>query len=257
MRLWLLGAVLAVGVVNAGRPAAAEPARTGFDFMSPQLQVMQRDDSQNPGMLWVQEGLALWARADGLARKSCADCHGATPAASLRGAATRYPAWDHTAGGAINLGQRVAMCRQRHQQAPPWATDSEPALALDAALAHASRGLPMAPPDDPRLAPLRAEGERLWKRRIGQLDLSCADCHDRLVGRRLGGSVVPPGNAAGYPSYRLEWQALGSLQRRIRNCVTGVRAQPWEPDSEPMRALELHLALRDRGAAMQAPSVRP
>lgn len=92
---------------------------------------------------------------------------------------------------------------------------------------------------------------------MGQLDLSCADCHDRLVGRRLGGSVIPPGNALGYPSYRLEWQAVGSLQRRLRSCVAGVRAHPWPQGSPEMLALEAHLAWRDRGARLQSPSVRP
>ena len=29
------------------------------------------------------------------------------------------------------------------------------------------------------------------------------------------------------PEYRLEWQAMGSLDRRIRNCMVGVRAEPF------------------------------
>ena len=36
-----------------------EPRRSGLDFMSPALQALQRDDSQNPAMLWVQDGAAL------------------------------------------------------------------------------------------------------------------------------------------------------------------------------------------------------
>jgi sulfur-oxidizing protein SoxA len=249
-------AALALGLLASGAPLA-EPARSGFDLMSPRLQAMQRDDSLNPGMLWVQDGRARWSQADGAARKSCAGCHGPTPGAQLRAAATRHPAWDEAEARSVNLAQRVNLCRQRHQQAAPLAEDSEPVLALTAALAHAARGLPVAPPEDPRLGPARDEGRRLWSQRMGQLDLSCADCHDRLAGRRLGGSAVPPGNAAGYPTYRLEWQTLGPLTRRIRNCLNGVRAETWPIGSPAMRAMEVWLAQRDRGLPLEAPAIRP
>lgn len=252
---WALPAVLAAGAMGAA--GAAEPPRSGFDVMSPPLQAMQRDDSLNPALLWVQDGLARWSRPDGATAKACADCHGPTPQATLGGVAARYPAWDAASGRVLNLADRIERCRQRHQQAAPQAEDSDAALALVAALAHAARGRPMAPPDDPALAAARAEGERWWHRRIGQLDLSCADCHDRHAGRRLGGNAIPPGNAAGYPTYRLEWQTLGSLQRRIRNCMTGVRAEPLVPGSAAMRAIEAWLAGRDRGRPVEAPAVRP
>ena len=61
----------------------------------------------------------------------------------------------------------------------------------------------------------------------GQLDLACAQCHDDNAGKRLGGSIIPQAHPTGYPIYRLEWQALGSLQRRLRGCLTGIRAEPF------------------------------
>jgi sulfur-oxidizing protein SoxA len=235
--------------VHAAGPSA-------FGMMSPELQAMQRDDSLNPGMLWVMEGQARWSRADGLAGKACADCHGATPAERLRGVAASYPAWDAAIGRPLNLGERIAACRSRHQ-AVREPSAPEAVLALEVAVAHASRGMPVATPDDARLQPWRARGQALWQQRIGQLDLSCAQCHDERVGKRLGGSLIPPGHAAGYPTYRLEWQALGNLQRRIRNCNTGVRAEPWLPGSDELRALEVFMAWRERGLSIEAPAVRP
>lgn len=229
--------------------------RSGFGFMGPALQAMQRDDTLNPAMLWVQEGRAAWrAPAPGGA---CADCHGAEPASRLAGVAARYPAWDAAAGRAVNLGQRIDACRVRQQRAPAFGADSPVRLALEAALGHASRGTPVTPPDDPRLAPARALGARLWHTRLGQLDLSCAHCHDARVGARLGGSTIPPGNGLGYPTYRLQWETLGTLQRRLRNCLTGVRAEPFAADAPEWVALELHLALRDRGLPVESPAVRP
>lgn len=262
--LWLPGLMLAALLMqSSARSQAVPPAppRTpatpsAFQMMGAPLQAMQRDDSLNPGMLWVLDGQARWARSEGSAGKSCGDCHGATPAEKMRGVAAAYPAWDATAGRPLNLGERIAACRSRHQGARE-ASAPDALLALEAAVAHASRGLPVSPPEDPRLHPWRARGQALWQQRIGQLDLSCAQCHDEQVGKRLGGSPIPPGHAAGYPTYRLEWQALGSLQRRIRNCNTGVRAEPWLPGSDELRALEVFMAWRERGVPVEAPAVRP
>ena len=54
---------------------ATDKRRSGFDTMSPRIQAMQRDDLQNPGMLWVADGEALWKKAAGTSA-SCAHCHG-------------------------------------------------------------------------------------------------------------------------------------------------------------------------------------
>lgn len=80
----------------------SDARRSGLDFMSPALQALQRDDSQNPGLLALQDGAALWHSPAGSAQKSCADCHGGANAAprSMAGVATRYPAWDPGAAAA-------------------------------------------------------------------------------------------------------------------------------------------------------------
>lgn len=239
---------------------AGPPPRTGLEMMSPQLQAMQQDDTLNPGMLWVQEGRARWREPAGAARRACAHCHGEDLAVAMRGVAASHPAWDAAFSRPVTLGQRIAQCRQRHQGLPPAQTsppDDEVGLALQAALAYASRGMPVTPPPDPGLQAWQQRGQTLWRQRMGQLDLSCAQCHDERAGLRLGGALIPPGNALGYPTYRLEWQALGSLQRRLRNCMTGVRAQPFSPQDDEATALEVFLHWRDRGLPMQSPAVRP
>jgi L-cysteine S-thiosulfotransferase len=105
--------------------------------------------------------------------------------------------------------------------------------------------------------PYRERGKALFFQRIGQLNLSCSQCHDSLAGGRLAGSTIPQGHATGYPIYRLEWQGMGSLQRRLRNCMTGVRAEPLPYGDEELVALELYLAWRSRGMAMETPAIRP
>ncbi len=100
-------------------------------------------------------------------------------------------------------------------------------------------------------------GSELYHRREGQLNLSCGQCHDDNWGKQLAGSPIPQGHPTGYPLYRLEWQSLGSLQRRLRNCMIGVRAEPYEYGAPEAVALELYLMERARGMPIETPAVRP
>ncbi|MCC2634783.1 MAG: soxA [Ramlibacter sp.] len=246
--------VLALAVACA-LPAAGDQRRSGFEDMGASTQAMQRDDGINPAMLWVQEGEQLWRRAPSSSARSCASCHG-EPAA-LRGVAARYPAWDAPLRRPVNLGTRINLCRERHQGEPPLPAEHGELLALESFVGMQSRGLPIAPPRDARLAPHLARGEALYRARIGQLELSCAQCHDERAGGRLGSALIPQGHATGYPIYRLEWQGPGSLARRLRGCMTGVRAEPPAAGSVEMAELELYLAARAMGMKLETPAVRP
>jgi L-cysteine S-thiosulfotransferase len=253
----LLAALAVAALLGcATAPPAADTRRSGFDFMAPETQAMQRDDKANPGMLWVQDGEQLWSKLPGAQGKACVACHAAA-ASSMRGVAARYPAWDAGLSRPVNLATRINLCRERHQQQPALRAEHPELLALEAYVAYQSRGLPITPDPDPRLQPFRERGAALFARRIGQLDLSCAQCHDQLAGGKLAGSTIPQGHATGYPLYRLEWQALGSLQRRLRGCMTGVRAEPFAANGVEMAELELHLAARAMGMALESPAVRP
>jgi sulfur-oxidizing protein SoxA len=207
-------------------------------------------------MLWVLDGQALWEQPAGPQGQRCGDCHAGDPARALRGVAVRYPRFDTTLGRPVTLAQRIAQCRGRQGAAVP-AAESRELLALEAFVAHQSRGLPIVPDPDRRLDPSRERGRAWFGRRIGQLNLSCAQCHDGLPGGRLGGSTIPQGHPSGYPIYRLEWQSLGSLQRRLRGCVTGVRAEPWPAEAPEWVELELYLMQRAAGLALETPAVRP
>lgn len=240
----------------ASQPAPKEARRSGYDFMGASTQAMQKDDTLNPGMLWVKDGEVLWNQPAGASGKACVSCHAAAQS-SMRGVATRYPAFEPTLGRPVALGQRINQCRQQHQQAPPLRAESQELLALESYVALQSRGLPLAPPDDARLEPFRRRGEQLFMQRIGQLNLSCAQCHDSLAGRRLGSSVIPEAHPTGYPVYRLEWQAMGSLQRRLRGCMSGVRAEPFAYGAQELVELELYLNARAKGMPLESPGVRP
>ena len=235
---------------------APQNRRSGYADMSPESKAMQDDDTANPGTLAVLDGEALWNRKTGAADISCAGCHG-DAASSMKGVAARYPAFDVESGKPVDIDERINLERTRRQKAPPLKNESADLLALSAYVSLQSRGEPVAPPDDERLAPFTAAGRDFFNKRQGQLNLSCALCHDDNWGRRLAGNIVPQGHPNGYPLYRLEWQSMGSLQRRLRNCISGMRAEVPEYGSSDYVNLELFLMRRAAGMTMESPAVRP
>jgi sulfur-oxidizing protein SoxA len=239
----------------AAAQVGADKRRSGYQDMGEALQKMQDDDTANPGMLFVQLGSQSWAKKAGTADKSCADCHGAV--ASMKGVAARYPAIPKDANTPLDLEGRINLCRAENQKAERLPPESRELQALLAYVAHQSRGLPIAPPADPRLDAFRDQGAEIYRRRQGQLNLSCAICHDDNAGKKLAGVTIPEAHPTGYPIYRLEWQGLGSLKRRLRNCLIGIRAETYAYDAPEYVTLELFLMDRAKGMILESPGVRP
>jgi L-cysteine S-thiosulfotransferase len=260
VRTIIIAALLtAADIVVSSLPATEIPPeqrRSGYTFMGPDTKAMQDDDTANPGMLWALDGENLWKSKTGAAGKACADCHD-DARASMQGVAARYPAFDRTLGRPVNLEQRINLCRTRNQQATPLAYESRELLALTAFVAEQSRGLPIAAGTDPQLEPFIARGRELFMQRQGQLNLACTNCHDDNWDKHLAGSAITQGHPTGYPIYRLEWQSLGSLQRRLRGCITGIRAQAFDFGAPELVELELYLMSRANGMPVETPAVRP
>ena len=248
-------ALLMAGAVGAAEIPQAE-RRSGYSFMTADTRAMQDEDTANPGMLWVLDGEALWKRKVGGANKACADCH-SDARASMKGVAAHYPAFDKALGRPVALEQRINSCRTNHQQASPLAYESRDLLALTAFVARQSQGVAIETGSDPQLEPFIARGRELFVQRQGQLNLGCANCHDENWDKRLAGSAITQAHPTGYPLYRLEWQSLGSLQRRLRACITGIRAQAYDYGALELVELELYLMSRARGMPLEAPAVRP
>lgn len=230
--------------------------RSGYSFMKPDTKAMQDEDTANPGMLSVLDGEALWQRKLGAAGKACVDCHG-DARASMKGVAARYPAFDQATDRPIDLEQRINACRSNHQKTTALAFESRDLLALTAFVARQSKGMPIDAGSDPQLPPFVAKGRDRFMLRQGQFNLACANCHDDNWDKQLAGAAITQGHPIGYPLYRLEWQSLGSLQRRLRACMSGIRAQPYEYGAPELVELELYLMTRARGMPMEAPAVRP
>lgn len=194
-------------------------------------------------MLWVDQGREIFAR-------DCVNCHD-----KAEGLAARLPklAGD---GSVVTLEAQINRCQAERVKHPAYATESQPLLGLASYLAFASRGMSQT------VAPEVAESAA-WQRALseftrvqGKLDFNCRSCHDKLYGKRVRNQAISQGHGVGYPAYRVEWQTLGSLNRRLRACFFGMETTV-PPVHDPILAdLELYLAWRAQGLPIEAPAVR-
>ena len=229
--------------------------RSGLAFAGADVRALQADEFGNPAQLWLGRGEQRWREPQGAGGQSCQSCHGEVQQ-SMRGVATRYPSIDTKTGQLLNLEDRIRQCRSQQQKGPELAWESDDLLALSLHVSQASRGMPLRVSTE---GPARAhwqQGERLFVQRQGQLNLSCANCHDQNQGRRLFTDILSQGQPNGYPVYRLEWQGVGSLERRLRSCFVGVRAEPFAWGALEARQLSLYLMWRGEGLPVEVPAVR-
>ena len=260
----------------ATQPMATQPVAQDFksaptlksatEFLSRELRAEQGDDLRNRGMLWVEQGAGLWETPSGPGNVSCRSCHG-DARATMADVAARYPVYDLTGRRVLNLEGRINACRTDRQGSAAWAYETNELLAMTAYLSHLSRGLSKQSRigdgsfadvghESAELTRAFERGRALWTERQGQLNLSCAQCHDANVGRKLRGDTISSAVPNGYPAYRLEWNGLGSLHRRLRACQLGVRAVQFEQGSNEYLALEVYLAWRARGLPLESPAMR-
>ena len=225
---------------------------SGSVFQSDEIQTLQADEFANPGLLWVDRGMALWRETH--ASGSCHQCHGRL--VDMVGVATRFPRFDEASGSTINLTQQIARCRTEHLGLSSVPYESETLLALTAAVAMQSRGLPFAVDTSGPAIAAWQRGRDYFHTRRGQMNLSCQHCHELNAGKRLRGERLSQGQSVGYPTYRLQWQTLGSLHRRLRFCNSAIRAQPFAYGAQEYVDLELYLAWRGGGLGLEAPAVR-
>ncbi len=241
-----LGALIvafgAAGVLGQGAPAPV----SGYDFLTPESRALQDDDFANPGMLWVETGAALWS-------EGCASCHAE---GGMRGVAARYPQWDEKLGRVINLEQRINDERQTRLGLPPLDYESEALLGLTAFIGNQSKGLPVDVRIDGPAAASFERGRDFFYTRRGQLDLSCASCHEQHVGDHLRAETISQGQTNGFPIYRALWQTMGSTHRMFAWCNEAVRAEPYPPGSQEYVDLELFERWRSIGLTVETPGLR-
>ena len=242
-----------LGQSEAPPASATPPPVSGYHYQSEQEQQLQDDSFANPGLLWVDQGRSLFNRAT--EAPSCASCH--ETAGTFQHTATTFPKWHAPSNQLFNLERQINHCRTTRQALDPLPYESDALLGLSAYVANLAKGnrwqVNFAAP---QLQPHLQAGRRYYYTRRGQLNLACHHCHELNPGRMLRGDRLSQGHSNGYPAYKLEWQTVGSLHRRLRDCDVGVRAEPFPAGSTQYLDLELYLAWRAGSLPLEAPAVR-
>lgn len=271
--LTIIGA-LAVPVVTVAPPPAgadeadlAEPVAppgeehplkelySGYRYQSAHVNKMQDDDIKNPGMLWYEHGRELWSVADGESGKSCADCHNRAEKA-MRGVGARYPQFSAAETRPINLGERINLCRRQNMKAQPWPSGSEALVAMTTYVRAQSRGMPVRVKIGGQAAPFFEDGKAYYYSKRGALDMSCAGCHEKNAGEKLGAMTISQGQSNGFPAYRIGAERVETLHEQFRRCNRRVQAEPLPLGSDAYVNLELYLAWRGSGLPVETPAVR-
>ncbi|MGR3364476.1 MAG: sulfur oxidation c-type cytochrome SoxA [Maritimibacter harenae] len=227
---------------------------SGWRFRDSTTQMMEMDDFDNPAMLAVEDAREKWSTPVGSEGKSCADCHGEPE--DMAGVKPVYPKWNEDAGEVRTMQMQMNDCRENRMGAEPWKYDAADALAMEALLSSVSRGMPVDVAIDGPGQSTWEQGKELYYARTGQLDLSCASCHEENYGNMIRADHLSQGQINGFPTYRLKNTKLNGVHSRFKGCVRDTRAETYSPGSPEFVALEMYVASRGNGLSVEGPAVR-
>jgi len=227
---------------------------SGWVFRSTETQALEMDDFENPGMIFVDDAIEPWETVEGTEGKSCADCHGDPD--GMAGVRATYPKWNEDAEEVRTIAMQVNGCRTEQMGAEAWKYDGGDMLNMEALLASVSRGIPVNVAIDGPAQSMWEKGKEIYYTRFGQLDLSCANCHEDNYGNYIRADHLSQGQINAFPTYRLKNAQLNGVQSRFKGCIRDTRGETFAVGSEEFIALELYVASRGNGLSVEGPSVR-
>ena len=249
-RLLLLPTLLLALVATA--TTAAEP-RSGYEYIKQSTRDMQDDDFENPGMLALEQGRQLFNVTPAGREKSCAACHGSEAEDLDVTGIARYPV--HNGNGLVTLQKQINSCRENHGDGS-LSINHPDLIALETFVRNRAAGEVINVQTDGPMAPLLEKGEQLYRLRYGLIDMSCQHCHDFYPGQRIRGQTISQGMSNGFPAYRLDIGEMTNLHQRIQQCLSLMRAEPFEAGSEEINLMGLYIMSRSNGLKIETPAVR-
>ena len=227
---------------------------SGWTFRTDETQALQMDDFDNPGMIFVDQGMDVWNTVEGSADKSCASCHEGPE--SLKGLRAELPKWNEDAGKVYTMEMYINDCRTERMGAEAYGWSDKNMVNLTALISVQSRGMPVNVAIDGPAQSTWEQGKEMYYTRYGQLELSCANCHEDNYDNYIRADHLSQGQINGFPTYRLKNAKLNSTHDRFKGCVRDTRAETFKPGSDEFIALELYVASRGNGLSVEAPAVR-
>ena len=237
---------------DADRNPFTRPRPTGFGD--------NLDPTNNPAVVAAEEAETLWT-ARGPSGKACADCHAGGVDAAMKGVAARYPHFVKKYGRIVSLEDFLsAHGPETTGRAFPMESDDN--LHLVVRVKMASNGQPVAV--DLQSAEARAalaRGEATFRRRVGQRNHACADCHtpEKGANKFLGGrwlADVTEGMTRHFPTWRTSQNQVWDMRKRFQWCMTPLGMNMLPADAVEYAELELYLTSFDQGKPMSVPGIR-
>ena len=101
-------------------------------------------------------------------------------------------------------------------------------------------------------------GKEFYYSQRGYLKLSCATCHVQGTAQRVRNESLSQllGHTTHFPVYRLKWQGLGTLERRMEGCVKDQGQNPPKAESKIMKELLYFMAYMSNGMKIDGPDIR-
>lgn len=216
---------------------------------------------------YIEQGALLFNKP-GKNGKSCASCHAPgvnTPAApGLQEIAANYPRYDRKLDKIMLIETRNNHCRKKYMHSHAYKPGSRHSNVLASYVKYLARNKPIHISSDKETQKARLQGKKIFYKKTGQLNLSCADCHDSAANKWLRGqplSSIKLGGefsytAATWPKHYFALHDLGliSMQQRIRHCQIVTRTYPLKLGSDEYTHLELFITSLAEGRPMQAPT---
>ena len=244
-------------ITEAEAPEHLEYVKTiysGWRFRTDGTQAFQLDDFDNPAMLTVDKAADAFSTVEGDAGESCASCH--ENVESFAGLAAEMPKVDEETGKLVVMEDLINECRTERMQADAWTWSGQDMQGMVAHIGLQSRGMPVNVAIDGAAAPFWEQGKDMYYTRYGQLELSCANCHEDNWGNMIRADHLSQGQINGFPTYRLKQARLISKHNRFRGCIRDTRAETFAEGSDEFRALELYVQSRGNGLSVETPAVR-
>lgn len=207
------------------------------------------DETENPGMFAVSDGEALWA-------KSCVSCHEKVEV--YKSWATTMPKYDRKMKKMIGIEEFVT----RHTKATgedDYPMEGKANIALAVYLRYLANGERInVDISDKGSAAAYKRGEALSKRKIGQLNFSCTDCHQIAARRWIRGQYLAGMESMldHFPTYRTSRGEMWDIRKRFQWCNVAIRADDLPPDAKEYGDIEVYLTNRNNGLKMSAPGIR-
>ncbi|HHJ17527.1 MAG TPA: sulfur oxidation c-type cytochrome SoxA [Gammaproteobacteria bacterium] len=170
-----------------------------------------------------------------------------------------YPYFDTASGKVVTLEGAINDCRTKNGEKPlKW---KKGAMAdISAYMAYTSRGnkINVKVPGDEGAQAAYQRGKNHFYAKRGQLNMSCADCHQWNAGNRVRADLLSPalGHTSHFPVYRSKWGGLGTLHRRYGGCNKQVRSKPYKAQSDEYKSLEYFHTYMSNGLVLNGPGAR-